>query len=130
MCGVRFNAFVTSVLLLHLGGCMTWKPVPVNPRLFIEDSRPQSVRVWSGPTEPIVISHPSVERGSIVVADGACRGIGQGRYRRYVCPTRPIIAIDDVRRIEVRRMAPGRSLLILSPFLAVLAYAAAFEASR
>ena len=134
MSAFRFRAVTLAApLCVLLVGCVTWEPSAVSPRKLIDEQRPVSVRVWQADGASLTVHDPRIEKDSIVVVDGTCRSVGRDLYRRYVCPTSAIIALDDVRVIEMRRPDRKRmtllSFAILGPLVTLALAASAFSPS-
>jgi hypothetical protein len=56
-------------------------------------------------------THPRIE-GDAIVVDAECRRSPNPRGG-YVCPTETVAALEDVRRVDVRRLAWAPSLLLI-----------------
>ena len=117
-----------TLLVLHVSGCMTWQPSPLSPRRLIQEEEPHKVRVTLPDSTPLVVRNPLIEDDSIAVVSGQCRRL-PGRTVRYSCPTRALVALDDVAAIEVERRARGRTLLLFAPLLIFGTLAVAYYAS-
>lgn len=98
------------LLLLTVSACATWTPSEVSPRELIEQEEPRLIRVRTADGESRLAHHPRIEADAVVV-DGECRRSPNPRGG-YVCPTETVAALDDVRNVDVRRLAWGRSLLL------------------
>ena len=87
------------MLVLHLGGCATWQPVTVSPRQFIEEERPDHIRVWRD-ERPTQVRSPRIE-GDILTS---------------TIPYEPPvgIALTDITAIESRHFSIGRSGLLVA----------------
>jgi hypothetical protein len=97
----RYRAIALALLLTSLPACTTWRPTPLAPARFIAEETPHEVRAVRRDGSAVVVSSPRIVRDSIAVVAGECR-------RRspfddgYVCPTRGVVALDDVTRVDVR----------------------------
>ncbi len=125
----RYRPVAIVLLVLHLGACTTLEPTPISPRQLIEEKRPQSVRVTGIDGTYFQVRNPRIANDSIAVVSGVCRRLpGISGPRRYRCPTTALIALDDVRVLEVRRRARGRTLLLISPLLYIVVLVAIYSA--
>jgi hypothetical protein len=124
----RARMMAPLLLGLHLGGCMTWQPSPIAPRRLIEEERPSRVRVIRPNTPPLVIRNPRIENDSIAVVSGQCRRL-PGRNVRYTCPTRSLVALDELFLLEVPRPSGARTLLVIAPILLLVTLAFVYYSS-
>ena len=126
----RYRPVAIVLLVLHLGACTTWRPSPVGPRQLIEEERASPIRFTRPDGTSVVVRNPRIRNDSIAVVSGVCRRLpGISGPRRYRCPTTALLALDDVRVLEVQRPARGRTLLLISPLLVTLVFAAAWSAA-
>ena len=102
--GSRTRRFVAAMLVGALAGCQTWRPTPLSPQALIPQEQPASVRVTLKNGATVVLESPSLRNDSIVSAtDDAA-----------------VVAMGDVRVLEVRRFNPLRSigLVAVTAFIA------------
>ena len=109
----RYRPLALLLLVLHLGGCMTWRPIAVSPRQVIEEEQPSSVRVTQPDGILIVLHDPAIRNDSIVGTDeeGVVRQMG----------------LDD-GAIAVRRVSGVKSVLLgiaIAPVLFIAVFLAA-----
>ena len=97
--------------MAFLSGCRTWQPTTVSPRVLIAEEQPRLIRVTGPDGVPRVVAGPRIEGDAIVVA-AECRRSPSPRGG-YMCPTEAVLALNDVRDIEVRRVSAGRTALLL-----------------
>ena len=126
MSELRCRPVALLLLLLHAGGCATWRPSEVGPRELIEQEQPRLIRVTGVDPVGRLVRNPRIEDDAIVV-DAECRR-SPNPQGGYICPTEVVVALDDVTRIDVRRVAVGRSVLVLL-CIALAGWAFAFSTS-
>jgi hypothetical protein len=100
------------LLVLHLGGCVTWRSVPPDDRTRLYgrwanraasgDPRQETVRVTRRNGAVVVFENPTLRGDSIV--DGSRS-----------------VAVDDVERIEDRGVSAGATLAVVGVAVGVLA---------
>jgi hypothetical protein len=105
------------VLVLSLGSCMTWQLTTVSPRQVIEGARPSRVRVTSWNGAQVVIDQPRVQNDSIVVVGEQCQA-GVVAVNGRPC-ARPVLALDEVRAVEVERVRGMGALVVVGAVVAV-----------
>jgi len=115
------------MLVLFLGSCTTWQPTTISPRQVIEEDQPRSVRVTGSDGVRRIVRNPRIEDEAIVM-DAECRRTPNPQGG-YICPTETVVALDDVTRIDVRRVAVVRSALLLLGF-GVAGFALAFSGAN
>jgi len=121
--GRAYRRLGASLLcVLQLAGCATWQPSRTSPRELIENQRPRSVRVRAAGGTPIVVHQPRVEGSSIVFTD-QCRRV-DAFSERYVCPTREVMPLEDVRLTEVRRVSLPRTAALALTVVTLVSWAA------
>lgn len=108
MRSIPFRAGVVFTLALHLQACTTWKPESLSPRHVIVEQAPKRVRATKHDGARVVVTRPSIVGDSILGAVVVC-----GRFGSRACQStvRPLISLDDVRLVEVRRPDAVRSVL-------------------
>ena len=72
--------------------------MPVAPRGLIETERPSQIRVTTGSGERFTIVSPGI-RGDSLAAEA---------------PDSPVIALADIRHVELRRFSGRRTLALLA----------------
>ena len=88
-------------LLLNLTACQTWHSVSlgaISPAQFIEEDRPDRVRVTGGGVVEQEVEIPAVDGDQLV-------GVGD-----FSMP------LEDILRLEVRGRSDGRTLLLVPVF--------------
>ena len=90
----HYRRFGLLLLVLHLQACISWQPVTVTPREFIEEDQPSTVRVTRLDGTALLMSSPRIANDSIFSecqpGDGSCT-IRTGS-----------LSLDDVSALEVR----------------------------
>jgi hypothetical protein len=120
----RLRPIALSLLILHLGGCTTWRPAPLEPRRQIDEERPPIVRVVRQSGRPLVIRNPRVARDSIATVSGPCRRQpGLELEPRYLCPTEGVVPLSDVSALELREPDHVGTLLLVVPLVSLLVLA-------
>jgi hypothetical protein len=90
----RYRRMALLLLVLHLQACVSWQPVTLSPREFIEEDQPSAVRVTRLDGTALVMSSPRIANDSIF---SECQP-GDGS-----CTTRiGSLSLDDVSALEVR----------------------------
>ncbi len=110
-------------LALSLGGCVTWRPATVAPRELIEAEQPERIRVTRPDNSTLIVSDPTVVNDSVATVLEDCEtSVAGGRFDCRVVDVIPIIALEDVRSLEVQRVAAGRTLglVLMVPVAAVV----------
>jgi len=103
------------LLVLHLTGCHTWRPVTVSPRQLIEEEQPERLRIRQADGKQLDIRDPRVERDSLTAMVRGRRGVprpaGNGtRSVRYENVVR--IALTDVTAVEARHLSVFRTVAV------------------
>ena len=111
----RLRPVAAMLLYLHLVGCMTWRPVQVSPREFIEVEAPGSVRVQDVNGDWKTLTSPRIEGDSIV----ALETVQLERARRVSMLF--YTALVDVTDMETRRLNGGLTVgvILLTPIALV-----------
>jgi len=123
-----YRQIALLLLALHLGACATWRPSGVAPRELIQQERPRLIRVFGDDRVARVVRDPRIEDDAIVV-DAECRRSPNPRGG-YICPTESVVALEDVRQIDVRRVDVGRSaflLLTIGTFVGAFVFVAGWD---
>lgn len=105
------RAVAALLLAVHLGGCVTWGPLPDQPLLFIDEYRPVRVRLTYPDGERKVLDYPIVVGDSILGSDA--------RGERT-----PISAENLV--IEIKQMNTVRTVLFLGIVIPTVAFASVY----
>jgi hypothetical protein len=102
-------------LLIPLTGCASWTPSVANPRDVVA-SRPAAIRVQRPDGTRVEIVDPTIQNDSIAEVSSEQQCIADPLARRSCASTGPrssgVVALQDVRSIEVRRTAWGRSIAL------------------
>ena len=116
----RHRPVALLLLVLHLGACTSWRPIPVSPREYIETEEPANIRITTSDGETAVVPRPTIANDSIqgnicelMVAEAGEQVCTEtSETRRY--------ALADVTDWQVRREGSARTLGIVVG-LAILA---------
>jgi hypothetical protein len=116
--GLRCRPIALFLLVVFLGGCVTWRPTTVSPRQVIEEEQPSRIRVTHMSGEITVVSDPGVVNDSIVFLQEPCpAGVVAVEGR----PCGPVVALADVRTLEVRQVSATRTIALYTlPLLAMI----------
>jgi hypothetical protein len=102
------------LLVLHLSACHSWVPTAVSPRQLIEAERPGRIRISRGDGTDLVVRDPSIKNDSIAALSEECR-LSPNLAARQLCTstvgTTALVALDEVRTFEVRRLHEARTVL-------------------
>ena len=110
--------FTVVLLLVLLTACHSWQPTTVSPQQLIEEEQPDRIRVTRPDSTTLVVTDPTVVNDSIATVLEECQtSVYGGRSNCRVVEVIPLIAVDDVASLEVRRVATGRTirLVVLVP---------------
>jgi len=112
MRSIPFRAVAGFMLVLHLQACTTWEPESLSPRQVIVGQQPKLVRATKHDGARVVVARPSIAGDSILGSVELCVP-SELRFGSEVCRStvRPLISLDDVRLVEVRRPDTVKSLL-------------------
>jgi glycerol-3-phosphate O-acyltransferase len=111
------------MLVLHLTGCTTWRPVTVSPSQLVEEEQPERLRIVRADGTQMVIGAPRVESDSLtaLVWGRGDDGRGRAQYRDTVR-----IALSDVSTVAVSRFSAGRTAVaVVGIFFGVVAVSVA-----
>jgi hypothetical protein len=109
----RWKRVALVAFLVGLPGCMRWKQVPV-------PTPPAPPNVVADRSRVLLTTGQPVEFLTLVVATDSLFGV-----RNNLARTRMTISFDQVRRIEVRKKDPVRTLALLGGILFGLYYSGA-----
>ena len=104
----RYRPTALLILVLYLAGCYAWQPVTVSPRQFIEEERPEHIRIIQSDGTRTGFINPRVAGDSVVVILSRYQSSGE----------MVIIALTDITSIEVRRINSGATLAVGAMLLA------------
>lgn len=96
---------VASVLLSSMLACTTFRPV-VNYRQYVQMSQPSRLLVTPRDAQPVLLEGPRFVNDTLV-------GFVSGRYQEF--------APGDLRQVQVRQAATGRTVLLVGAIVAVSA---------
>jgi hypothetical protein len=100
----------TLLLLTYLPACSTWQVGTPTPAQFVEQKKPHSIRVTRTDGSRITLTSPMVRNDSILGNSGA------GDPEHSVA-----LALSDVQQVEVRKIATGKTLLLVGGILVAVA---------
>jgi hypothetical protein len=90
----RTRAVLLLFLVLNLTACSSWQNIgPVSPGRFIDLDQPDRVRVTGGGVLELELERPAVDGDQLVAPDG------------FSMP------LEDILRLEVRRISASRTIL-------------------
>ena len=90
------------MLVLHLGGWTTWQPVPVSPRVLIEEEHPKEVRMTTQNGTISVVPFPSVVNDSLAMPVTDCPFPVLDARNRPACPgTESLLPLSGISQLEV-----------------------------
>ena len=104
--GQPTRRLVAALLLLATTGCQTWVPSTMSPSNLVTSEAPSSVRVTRTDGDVLTIREPVIRNDSIVSA-------AEDQIEPVGVPTR------DATSVEVRRLNPGKSLLLAAGVVAI-----------
>jgi hypothetical protein len=108
-------AVVVVGLLIPLTGCASWTPSVADPREVVA-SAPAAIRVYRLDGTTVDISRPTIQNDSIAESSVGQDCIPEASGRRACVPTRTavrsIVALQDVRVVEVRRSQWGHTVAL------------------
>lgn len=125
------------LLVVHLGGCYSWRPTTVAPPQVIEVEDPAQVRVTSVGCGRLVLSDPEIRGDSLaglsevyaqveVAPRGGAFG-GEVRTRTY---SRAAVALSDIQEIEVRKASVLKTAALALPLLLLVSAGVSCGSSR
>lgn len=113
------------VLGFQAGACVSWEPVTVSPREFIEGERPSRGRVTPADGPTIVVLEPTVQNDSIATSQSGCSSRERASGTRVCIPTsRGVVALRDVLGIDRPTGSAGETLLFIAAVPVALTVAA------
>ncbi len=113
---MRFRAYRAPgilLLALHIRGCATWRPSPVEPRQLIEQEMPPSIRIRTLDGREVLARDPRIVRETSFGAEETCRASSFSPTGAF-CESSvvPVASLAEVEGVEVRRINPGRSVAV------------------
>ena len=105
MSELRCRPVALLMLVLFLGGCTTWQPTTVSPRVVVEQEQPLKIRVTSTRGDITVMPDPGIVNDSLVSLQERCQ-TGVVAVDGEECPA--MMALDEVRSLDVARIDPEK----------------------
>jgi len=107
----RHIAMVLS-LLFGAVACHHWVTTTASPTVLVRDTHPSKIRITTTDSERVTLNHPTMSGDSI---HGSWSGRMPLQFRDGLEGHRATIALTSVQKVEQRRFALGRTILMAVP---------------